>query len=46
MWNLNTQAYLSDDLERRLLQRAIEEQFRFRPVQAVKNLFARLFQTA
>lgn len=32
-------SYLSDDLERRLIQRAIEEQFRFRPLKALRNLF-------
>ncbi|NYT78185.1 hypothetical protein H0A71_14395 [Alcaligenaceae bacterium] len=37
---------LTDELERQLLAQAIEEQFRFKPVVALKNLFAKLFQAA
>ncbi len=34
---------LTDDLERRLLQQALIEQTQLRPLQALKNLFLRLF---
>lgn len=33
---------LTDELERQLLMRAIEEQYRFKPGKALKQLFARL----
>ncbi|WP_269901568.1 hypothetical protein [Paenalcaligenes faecalis] len=35
--------HLSDDLERRLIQHAIEEQFRFRPLVALKNWIKGIF---
>jgi hypothetical protein len=33
---------LTDELERQLMARAIEEQFRFRPVVALKRAFGKL----
>jgi len=33
---------LTDELERQLMQEAIEEQFRFKPLAALKNLAVRL----
>lgn len=42
MWNPNTQTYLTDEIERKLIQHAIEEQNRLRPVRALKNLFLRM----
>ncbi|MFC6442819.1 MAG: hypothetical protein GX332_03615 [Alcaligenaceae bacterium] len=34
---------LSDDLERRLIQQALEQQNRLRPLQSLKRLLQRLF---
>lgn len=39
----NSNQYMTDDLERRLIQNAIEEQFRYRPIAALKYWFKRLF---
>lgn len=33
---------LTDELERQLMAQAIEEQFRFKPLEALKKLFAKL----
>ncbi|WP_102072248.1 hypothetical protein [Pollutimonas subterranea] len=33
---------LTDELERQLMMQAIEEQFRFKPLEALKGLFAKL----
>jgi len=37
---------LTDELERQLMQQAIEEQFRFKPMVALKNLFAKISGSA
>ena len=39
-------ARLTDELERQLMMQAIEEQFRFKPVESLKKLFAKLFAAA
>jgi|GEM_PF-3120402 len=39
-------SYLSDALERQLLEQAIAEQFRFRPLVALKNLTRSFMQRA
>ena len=39
----NSNQYMTDDLERRLIQNAIEEQFRFRPLVALKNWIKGIF---
>ena len=49
MKDLNQNIRLTDELERQLMLQAIEEQFRFKPVAALKNLagkIAGLFQSA
>jgi len=42
MINVNADTRLTDELERKLMAQAIEEQFRFKPVVSLKKLFARL----
>lgn len=42
MINLNSDIRLTDELERQLMQEAIEEQARFKPGKALKNLFTKL----
>ena len=46
MINIAPDARLTDDLERRLMLQAIEEQYRIHPAQAIKKLFAKLFAAA
>jgi hypothetical protein len=40
MINPGSNICLTDELERQLMKQAIEEQYRFKPVVAFKNLFA------
>jgi len=42
MINLNSEIRLTDELERELMQQAIEEQARFQPGRAIRNMFVRL----
>lgn len=42
MINVGKDTRLTDELERQLMKRAIEEQYRFRPIVALKKLFAKL----
>lgn len=42
MIKLNSDIRLTDELERKLMQNAIEEQTRFKPGAAIKNLFVKL----
>ena len=42
MIHLNSEIRLTDELERQLMQEAIEEQARFKPGKALKNLFIKL----
>jgi len=42
MIHLNSDIVLTDELERQLMQEAIEQQARFKPGKAIKNLFAKL----
>lgn len=42
MINVGKDIRLTDELERQLMMQAIEEQFRFKPMVALKNLFARI----
>jgi len=42
MRNLGKDIRLTDELERQLMREALEEQFRFKPVAALKNLFRKL----
>jgi len=42
MIHLNSDIHLTDELERQLMQEAIEEQIRFKPGKAIKNLFTKL----
>ena len=42
MIHLNSDIRLTDELERQLMQEAIEEQARFKPGKALKNLFTKL----
>ena len=42
MIHLNSDIRLTDELERQLMQEAIEEQARFKPGVALKNLFVKL----
>jgi hypothetical protein len=42
MINVGKNMRLTDELERRLMAQAIEDQFRFRPEVALKNLIARV----
>ncbi len=42
MINVGKDTRLTDELERQLMMRAIEEQYRFKPVAALKKLFAKL----
>jgi len=42
MIHLNSDIRLTDELERQLMQEAIEEQMRFKPGKALKNLFVKL----
>lgn len=42
MMKIDENFRLTDELERQLMLEAIEEQFRFKPMQALKQLFARL----
>lgn len=42
MINLSSDIRLTDELERQLMQEAIEEQHRFKPGIALKNLFVKL----
>lgn len=42
MIHLNSNIVLTDELERQLMQEAIEEQARFKPGKAIKNLFVKL----
>ncbi len=37
---------LTDELERQLMMQAIEDQYRFKPLLALKNLFSKLFNAA
>ncbi|HEY9573381.1 MAG TPA: hypothetical protein VIR76_09695, partial [Pusillimonas sp.] len=42
MINVGKDTRLTDELERQLMMRAIEEQYRFKPFAALKKLFAKL----
>lgn len=42
MIHLNSDIRLTDELERQLMQEAIEDQLRFKPGKALKNLFVKL----
>lgn len=42
MINLNSDIRLTDELERQLMNEAIEDQHRFKPGLALKNLFVKL----
>jgi hypothetical protein len=42
MINVDKESRLTDELERQLMMQAIEEQFRFKPIVAVKNLSAKV----
>ncbi|UYO94844.1 hypothetical protein [Pollutimonas sp. M17] len=42
MINIGKDTRLTDELERQLMMRAIEEQYRFKPGAALKKLFAKL----
>lgn len=42
MIHLNSNIVLTDELERQLMAEAIEEQARFKPGKALKNLFVKL----
>lgn len=42
MINVGKDIRLTDELERQLMMQAIEEQFRFKPVVALKGLFAKI----
>lgn len=42
MIHLNSDIRLTDELERQLMQEAIEQQSRFKPGKALKNLFTKL----
>jgi hypothetical protein len=46
MINLNSDIRLTDELERQLMNEAIEEQNRFKPGVALKNLFVKLGSSA
>ncbi|MDS1140994.1 hypothetical protein RE432_11165 [Pusillimonas sp. SM2304] len=46
MINVGKETRLTDELERQLMMQAIEEQFRFKPVESLKRLFAKLFAAA
>jgi len=46
MIHLHSDIRLTDELERKLMQEAIEEQARFRPGRAIKNLFVKLANTS
>ncbi|NYT85576.1 hypothetical protein [Pollutimonas harenae] len=46
MINVAKDARLTDELERQLMQQAIEEQYRFKPVEALKKLLTKLFAAA
>ena len=43
MMNINSGTRLTDSLERQLMARAIEEQMRFKPGQAIKTFFTNVF---
>lgn len=43
MINIGTETRLTDELERQLMARAIEEQMRFKPGKALKTFFTNLF---
>ncbi len=42
MINVGKDTRLTDELERQLMKQAIEDQFRFKPVVSLKNLFAKV----
>ena len=42
MIHLNSDIRLTDELERQLMKEAIEQQARFKPGKAIKNLFTKL----
>ncbi|RTZ42533.1 hypothetical protein EKL30_12605 [Candidimonas sp. SYP-B2681] len=42
MIKVDKETRLTDELERQLMMQAIEEQFRFKPIAAVKNLSAKV----
>lgn len=42
----NQEIRLTDELERQLMMQAIEEQFRFKPLVSLKNLFSKLSGSA
>ena len=42
MIHLNSDIRLTDELERQLMQQAMEEQARFKPGTSLKNLFVKL----
>jgi hypothetical protein len=42
MINIDKESRLTDELERQLMMQAIEEQFRFKPIVAVKNFAAKV----
>ncbi|NYT59706.1 hypothetical protein H0A65_12325 [Alcaligenaceae bacterium] len=46
MINVAKDVRLTDELERQLMMQAIEDQYRFKPVEAIKKLFAKLFAAA
>ena len=41
MINIGKDTRLTDELERQLMMQAIEDQFRFKPVESLKKLFAK-----
>ncbi len=45
MINVDKNIRLTDELERQLMMQAIEEQFRFKPIVALKNGLARIAAT-
>ncbi len=42
MINVGKGTRLTDELERQLMMQAIEDQFRFKPLEALKNLFSKI----
>ncbi len=42
MINVGKNTRLTDELERHLMQQAIEEQLRFKPVESLKKLYTKL----
>lgn len=46
MYKITTDTRLTDELERKLMAQAIEEQMRFKPGKALKSFFNRLFSSS